>query len=179
MKTTKAALMNGAILLAVGVSGCATSGNLGIGKFQRSSLSSTTVPTATITDVRPDFETRSANNYAAQKIPVSENVVTNMQYGDDFSELVRRAPGVVLVDFYADWCGPCRVQSEILDEVESTAAQHQATIIKINIDHHRELADQFGVSGLPTLMLLNNDGQIVDRKSGITDHQTVSAMLMQ
>jgi thioredoxin len=99
-----------------------------------------------------------------------------MEPSDDFSDLLKKAPGVVLVDFYADWCGPCKVQGEILNDMQTMAAQHQATIIKVNIDQHRELADQFQVSGIPTLMLIS-DGKIIDRTSGIADRQTVSTML--
>ena len=109
-------------------------------------------------------------------MPTVMPALKTMGQSDDFTQLVNNAPGVVLVDFYADWCGPCKIQSEILDEMESTAAQHQATIIKVNIDQHRELANQFQVSGIPTLMLIS-EGQVIERTSGIADRQEVSTML--
>lgn len=94
----------------------------------------------------------------------------------DLQTIVAQSPGTVLIDFYADWCGPCQKQGQILHQVESTAAQNSASIIKVNIDQHPALAEQFEVSSLPTLMLVR-DGQIVDRRSGVADHQTLTQML--
>ena len=56
---------------------------------------------------------------------------------DNFDEMVYHASGVVLVDFYADWCGPCRKQGDILHEMERSAGENHASIIKVNIDQHK------------------------------------------
>ncbi|QIK69386.1 thioredoxin [Erysipelothrix sp. HDW6C] len=72
--------------------------------------------------------------------------------------------GVVLVDFYADWCGPCKMISPILAELSETHAD-KATIVKINVDEEGELAQRFDVMSIPTLILFK-DGKPVGRKTG-------------
>ena len=82
-----------------------------------------------------------------------------------FSDLIN-SPGMpVLVDFYADWCGPCKTMAPILEQV---AAQHQGRlkIIKIDVDRNPAAAQQFRVQGIPTLILFHK-GQPVWRKSGV------------
>jgi len=82
-----------------------------------------------------------------------------------FSELIN-SPGMpVLVDFYADWCGPCKTMAPILEQV---AAQHQGKlkIIKIDVDRNQAVAQQFRVQGIPTLILFHK-GQPVWRQSGV------------
>ncbi|HEX8426836.1 thioredoxin [Hymenobacter sp.] len=82
-----------------------------------------------------------------------------------FSELIN-SPGMpVLVDFYADWCGPCKTMAPILEQV---AAQHQGKlkIIKVDVDRNPATAQQFRVQGIPTLILFYK-GQPVWRQSGV------------
>lgn len=97
---------------------------------------------------------------------------------ENLKDLVDNAPGVVLIDFYADWCGPCGTQGKILHELEGVAAQHNASIIKVNVDVHRGLASQLQVSSLPTLMLIK-DGKLLERRMGVADRQTVSGLLQR
>lgn len=105
-----------------------------------------------------------------------ENPIVKLDAKQNIYELVAEAPGVVLVDFYADWCGPCREQSRILEQSKQTACRNQASIIKVNVDKHRELAKRYKVSSLPTLLVVK-DGKIVERKTGIADHRKVAALL--
>ncbi|MBW3130566.1 thioredoxin [Hymenobacter profundi] len=82
-----------------------------------------------------------------------------------FSELIN-SPGMpVLVDFYADWCGPCKTMAPILQQV---AQQHQGKlrIIKIDVDRNQAVAQQFRVQSIPTLILFQN-GQPVWRQAGV------------
>ncbi|HLO72699.1 MAG TPA: thioredoxin [Flavobacterium sp.] len=81
-----------------------------------------------------------------------------------FNEIIN-ANHLVLVDFYADWCGPCKMMSPILQEVKTTL-KDDIKIIKINVDQHQDLAAHFMVRGVPTLMLFKS-GKMLWRQSGV------------
>ena len=73
----------------------------------------------------------------------------------------------VLVDFHAEWCGPCKMQSPILKEVASEIG-NKARIIKIDVDKNQEIAARYQVRGVPTLILFK-EGKILWRTSGLAD----------
>ena len=73
--------------------------------------------------------------------------------------------GLVLVDFYADWCGPCKMLAPVLKEVKAVLVDN-VKIIKINVDEHQDLAAEFMVRGVPT-MLLFQKGKLLWRQSGV------------
>lgn len=88
---------------------------------------------------------------------------------DNFTE--KTANGVALVDFWAEWCGPCRTQLPILDEVYEELKE-KATIGKVNVDEELELAQIFGVQSIPTLVLLK-DGKAIDIMVGVQSKETL------
>ncbi|AXG10482.1 thioredoxin [Haloplanus rubicundus] len=83
--------------------------------------------------------------------------------------------GVVLVDFYADWCGPCQMLEPI---VESLAASTPAAVAKVDVDANQGLASEYGVRGVPTLLLFA-DGDTVERVVGVQSEDQLSALIDQ
>ncbi|WP_149273807.1 thioredoxin [Pareuzebyella sediminis] len=73
----------------------------------------------------------------------------------------------VLIDFYADWCGPCKIQAPILKEVSEIIGD-KAKIIKVDVDKNQEVANRFQIRSIPTLMMFKK-GETVWRKSGVAD----------
>ncbi len=83
----------------------------------------------------------------------------------------------VLVDFYADWCGPCRALAPTLDRLAAEFAG-KARIVKVNADNEPELAEHFQVQALPTLMLFRN-GRLIERFEGAPPAQMLRNLLSQ
>ena len=81
----------------------------------------------------------------------------------NFQELIQDSK-LVIVDFWATWCGPCRMLSPILDEVEAEMPD-QITVVKVNVDDADEIAGQFRIMSIPTLLFIKN-GQVVDKTVG-------------
>jgi len=81
----------------------------------------------------------------------------------NFSELINDSK-LVIVDFWATWCGPCRMISPLLDELEEEMAD-QITVVKVNVDDADEIAAQYRIMSIPTLLFIKN-GQIVDKTVG-------------
>ena len=95
-------------------------------------------------------------------------------HNHNFQEEVIHSEKPVLVDFWASWCGPCRMVGPIIDEI---AAEHpEYKVVKINIDEEPELASQYRVVSIPTLMVMK-DGQVVQQSVGARPKNQILAML--
>lgn len=82
---------------------------------------------------------------------------------EEFNEAV--ASGKVLVDFFANWCGPCKMLAPVLDELEEEGSLEETLVIKVDVDKAPEIAVKFGIQSIPTLMLFK-DGQLVNHALG-------------
>lgn len=117
-------------------------------------------------------QTETLVSTASAGMPHQSSLVT-LAPGDDLLATVNSAPGPVLLDFYADWCGPCKIQGKILHDMEQEAARRGTLMIKINIDDHPRIAEKLQVEGIPTLMMVKG-GRVVNRQSGIADKRKLT-----
>lgn len=99
-----------------------------------------------------------------------------VHYADEanFAELVLNSDAPVLVDFYADWCGPCRMVAPVLEELARDTTD--ANIVKVNVDHSPKLAERYGISSIPSLKVFE-DGKVVDGHVGLASKARLKAML--
>ena len=92
---------------------------------------------------------------------------------EDFQSNIK---GSCIVDFWAPWCGPCKMQTPILEQVDKE--QKNVEIFKVNVDEHPGLASDYNVRGIPMLIFFKN-GQIIDQHSGVMDKTALGAKIKQ
>jgi thioredoxin 1 len=96
---------------------------------------------------------------------------------DEFQRDVLGGNGAILVDFFAEWCGPCKMVAPILEEL-STEMEGKARIYKVDIDKSEDIARKYGIQAVPTLMIFKN-GVPVDKIVGFQPKQQLKARLEQ
>jgi thioredoxin 1 len=89
-------------------------------------------------------------------------------------ENIRSSEKKVLIDFYADWCGPCRMVSPIIDEIANE--RDDIVVGKVNVDNEHDLASEFGVFSIPTLVVLEG-GKVIKQVSGARPKAAILALL--
>lgn len=92
----------------------------------------------------------------------------------NFDDIVKNSDKPVLLDFYANWCGPCRMVSPLVDEIAAENPQYR--VGKINVDEEPELAQAFGVVSIPTLVVMKN-GKVERKSTGARPKAQILSML--
>lgn len=82
----------------------------------------------------------------------------------DFDEAIQSTDDIIIVDFWASWCGPCRMIAPVLEELDSEVAD--VSVMKVNVDNEPELADRFAIEAIPTLLFFKK-GELVKKKTGL------------
>ncbi|KKI91781.1 thioredoxin [Bacillus sp. SA1-12] len=95
--------------------------------------------------------------------------VTDQTFSSETNE------GVVLVDFWAPWCGPCKMIAPVLEELDSDMGD-KVKIVKVDVDENQETAGKFGVMSIPTLLVLK-DGEVVDKAVGYQPKEALAEVL--
>lgn len=95
----------------------------------------------------------------------------------NFQETAIDSDGLKVVDFWAEWCGPCRLVSPIIDEL-STAYDGKAVIGKVDVDSNPEVSMKYGVRSIPTILFIK-DGEVVDKHVGVATKATLESKISQ
>ena len=95
--------------------------------------------------------------------------------GDSFTSEVENYNGTVLIDFFADWCMPCKMLSPVFEDI-AESADNSVKICKVNVESEKELAKRFGIMSIPTLVVMKN-GTVKNRSIGVTGKNAILDML--
>jgi len=93
----------------------------------------------------------------------------------DESFSTETSEGVVLVDFWAPWCGPCKMIAPVLEELDAELGE-KAKIVKVDVDDNQETASKFGIMSIPTLVVLKN-GELVDKTVGFQPKEALAELV--
>lgn len=95
---------------------------------------------------------------------------------ENFESEVLKSEKPVLIDFYADWCGPCKMVSPIVEQI---AKEHEdVKVVKVNIDDNQDLAVKYGVTAIPTLIVIKN-GEEINRTVGVASQSEIETMIFE
>ncbi len=90
----------------------------------------------------------------------------------NFAENIQEKKGVAVIDFWAEWCGPCRMIGPIIEELASEY-EGKALIGKLDVDSNPEVSMKYGIRSIPTILILK-DGEVVDKQVGVTSKQALT-----
>ncbi|MFC3927440.1 thioredoxin [Streptococcus caprae] len=99
-------------------------------------------------------------------------VVTDQTFVDETKE------GLVLVDFWATWCGPCLMQAPILEQLSEELSEDELKIVKMDVDQNPDTAREFGIMSIPTL-LFKKDGEVVKQVAGVHTKEQIKAIVAE
>ncbi|MEM1225528.1 MAG: thioredoxin family protein [Planctomycetota bacterium] len=182
---TQASMGLGVVMVIVTALGCANADSFRTARMETHSKHETLVETQVDSALTFDPIAKAVSEPTAVHASLASSVtplappsprMITLEADADLRQAILRSPGPVLLDFYADWCGPCRQQGQILHQIEDAATESQTTIIKINVDTHRVLAQQLGVASLPTLMMIR-DGRVTQRQTGIASKHVLTSWM--
>lgn len=94
---------------------------------------------------------------------------------ENFENEVMKTEKTVLIDFWAEWCGPCRMQSPIIDDLEN-CMKEEMKVCKVNVDEESELASKYNIMSIPTLIIIKN-GQIINKAVGLHSKEEILEMI--
>lgn len=92
---------------------------------------------------------------------------------ENFNKEIKESKNTVLIDFFANWCGPCKMLSPVIDEISE---ELPVKVAKVNIDDQPEIASQFGVMSIPTVIVMKN-GEIINKSVGYRPKKDILAMI--
>lgn len=96
---------------------------------------------------------------------------------EDFDKEVLKGEGYILVDFWAPWCGPCKMLGPVLEEL-AVEFEDKLTMVKLNVDENQEIAGKFDIMGIPTMKIFNN-GTVVETIVGFNGKDNLRNKLLQ
>ena len=94
----------------------------------------------------------------------------------NFDSEIQNAAGITIVDFWADWCGPCRMIAPILEKVDREVSD--VTVMKVNVDKEPALADRFAINAIPTLLFFK-DGNLIKQKTGLYPRDALDLIIKE
>lgn len=94
---------------------------------------------------------------------------------ENYESEVLKSEKTVLIDFYADWCGPCKMMSPVIDEIAEEMKEN-VKVGKVNVDENQDLAMEYGVMSIPTIVVLKN-GEVQKTFVGVTDKEEIKQAL--
>lgn len=95
-----------------------------------------------------------------------------------FEQEIGAFPGIAIVDFWAAWCGPCRMQGPIIDQLSADLVDSGVKVAKLNVDENPDAAQRFGVMSIPTLIIFKG-GKAVDKLVGVTPLASLKARIQR